>query len=175
MRSVLRSMKGQSAVTFDIDDESAELWRAERLYQRVLERNPKFTEASIRLGRVLGLRGRHDEAVEQLTQGLSAVEPVLQYYANLFLGGEFEALGNGEEARRSYERAAALAPTAQSPLFGLSRVADVAGDRAGAREAIALVLKLPASDVERTDPWWVYELAQGRHVDRLLAELRQRF
>jgi tetratricopeptide (TPR) repeat protein len=121
------------------------------------------------------LRGRHDEAVEQLKQGLTAVEPVLQYYANLFLGGEFEALGNGEEARRSYERAAALAPTAQSPLIGLSRVADSAGDRAAAREAIRRVLTLPSSDFARPDPWWVYELAQGRHVDRLLAELRQRF
>jgi hypothetical protein len=175
MQSVMRSMKRQRAVTVDVDGEGAELWRAERLYQRVLERNPTFAEASIRLGRVLGLRGRHDEAVEQLKQGLSAVEPVLQYYANLFLGGEFEALGNGEEARRSYERATALAPTAQSPLFGLSRVADVAGDRAAAREAIARVLKLPVSDFERTDPWWVYERAQGRHVDGLLAELRQRF
>ena len=104
MQSVMRSMNGQRAVAFDVDNEGAELWRAERLYQRVLERNPVFTEASIRLGRVLGLRGRHDEAVEQLQQGLSAVEPVLQDDANLFLGGEFEALGNGEEARRSYER-----------------------------------------------------------------------
>jgi hypothetical protein len=100
---------------------------------------------------------------------------MLQYYANVFLGGEFEALGNGEEARRSYERAAALAPTAQSPLLGLSRVAEVVGDRAAAREAVARALKLPAHDFARPDPWWVYELAQGRHVDRLLAELRQGF
>ena len=57
----------------------------------------------------------------------------------------------------------------------MSRVADVAGDRAAAREAIARVVKLPVSDVERTDPWSVYELAQGRHVDGLLAELRQEF
>jgi hypothetical protein len=176
MQSALRSMKRQQrVVTFDVDPEGPELWHAEELYGRALKGNPAFTEASIRLGRVLGLRGRHDEAVEQLKQGLTAVEPVLQYYANLFLGGEFEALGNGEEARRSYERAAALAPTAQSPLIGLSRVADSAGDRAAAREAIRRVLTLPSSDFARPDPWWVYELAQGRHVDRLLAELRQRF
>ena len=173
MQSVMRSMKGQRAGSFDVDYEGAELWRAERLYQRALELNPNFAEASIRLGRVLGLRGRHDEAVEQLKQGLLAVEPVLQYFASLFLGGEFEVLGHGEEARRSYERAAALAPTAQSPLFGLSRVADVAGDRAAAREAIARVLKLPVSNFERTDPWWVYEVVQARRVDGLVADLRQ--
>ena len=32
MQSVMPSMKGQRAVTFDIDSEGAELWRAERLY-----------------------------------------------------------------------------------------------------------------------------------------------
>jgi hypothetical protein len=174
MQSVMRSMKGQRAVTFDVDSEGAELWRAERLYQRTLERNPTFSEASIRLGRVLGLRGGHAEAVEQLKQGLSAVEPVLQYYANLFLGRELEALGNVEEARRSYERAAALAPTAQSPWLGLSRVADQAGDRAAASDAIARVLKLPVRGEDRADPWWVYEIVQARGVDGRLADLRQR-
>ena len=86
-----------------------------------------------------------------------------------------KALGNGAEARQSYERAAALAPAAQSPLFGLSRVADQAGDRAAAREAIARVLKLPRDDFELADPWWVYEVAQSREIDRLLDDVRARF
>ena len=67
-----------------------------------------------------------------------------------------------------------LAPTAQSPLFGLSRVADQAGDRTAARDAIARVLELPVHDQERADPWWVYEIVQARAVDGLLADLRQR-
>jgi tetratricopeptide (TPR) repeat protein len=92
-----------------------------------------------------------------------------------FWGAEFEALGNGAEARQSYERAAALAPAAQSPLFGLSRVADQAGDRAAARAAIARVLKLPRDDFELADPWWVYEVAQSREIDRLLDDVRERF
>jgi tetratricopeptide (TPR) repeat protein len=95
-------------------------------------------------------------------------------YANLFLAAEFEALGNGAEARRSYERAAAIESLAQSPLFGLSRLADQAGDRAAAREAIARVLELPPNAYERTDPWWVYEVAQSRDIDRWLADIRQR-
>jgi hypothetical protein len=82
------------------------------LYKRALERNPELVEARIRLGRVLGLRGHHDEAIDQLKQGLTTSEPLLQYYANLFLGAEFDALGNGAEARRSYERAAAIEPRA---------------------------------------------------------------
>jgi tetratricopeptide (TPR) repeat protein len=162
-------------VTFAVLDEDGELRQAEQLYKRALERKPGYLEARIRLGRVLGLRGRHKEAVEQLRQGQAANEPVLQYYAHLFLGAEFEALGNGAEARQSYERAAALAPAAQSPLFGLSRVADQAGDRAAARAAIARVLKLPRDDFELADPWWVYEVAQSREIDRLLDDVRERF
>ena len=173
-QAVMKSIKARRDVTFAVKDEGGELHQAEQLYKRALERNPNFVEARIRLGRVLGQRGRHDEAIEQLKQGLTIGEALLQYYANLFLGGEFEALGNGAEARRSYERAAAIEPLAQSPLFGLSRLADQAGDRAAAREAIARVLKLPPNDHQRTDPWWVYEVAQSRDVDKLLADIRNR-
>ena len=174
-QAVMRSLKAPRDVSFGVKDEGAELRLAEQLYKRALDRNPKLVEARIRLGRVLGLRGRHDEAVEQLKQGLSATEPLLQYYAHLFLAGEFEVLGNGAQARRSYERAAAVEPLAQAPLFGLSRLADQAGDRAAAREAIARVLELSPNDYERTDPWWVYEVVQSRDVDQLLADIRQRF
>jgi len=174
MQAVMRSLQAPRDLSFDVLDEGAELRRTEQLYKRALERNPKLLEARIRLGRVLGRRGRHEEAVEQLRQGLSTDEPVLQFYAHLFLGAELEALGNVLEARQSYERAAAIQPTAQSPLFGLSRVADRAGDKVASREAIARALKLPASDFERPDPWWVYEVVQARNLDRLLADLRQR-
>jgi tetratricopeptide (TPR) repeat protein len=173
-QSVMRTMKAPRGVDFGIQEESTELRLAEQLYKRALERHPKMTEARVRVGRVLGLRGRHEEAVAQLRQGLGAEEPVLQYYAHLFLGGEFEALGNGADARQSYERAATLVPTAQSPLLGLSRLADQAGDRAAARALIAQVMKLPVHDQERADPWWVYEVFPARAVDGLLADVRQR-
>jgi hypothetical protein len=173
-QSVMRSIKAPRDVTFDIREQGAELRLAEQLYKRALERHPELLEARIRLGRVLGLRGRHDEAVAQLRQAQTVDEPLLQFYVQLFLGREFEALGNGPEARQSYERAVALAPTAQSALLGLSRVADQAGDRAGARDAIDRVLKLPVQDEERADPWWVYEVVQARNVDGLLADVRQR-
>ena len=173
-QSVMRSMRGPRDVKFDIRDEGGELRLAEQLYKRALERNPGLIEARIRLGRVLGLRGRHEEAVAQLRQAEPVEEPILQFYVHLFLGGEFEALGNGVDARRSYERATATAPTAQSPLLGLSRLADDAGARAAARELVARVLELPRMEPERADPWWVYEIVQARAVDGMVADLRQR-
>ena len=174
MQSVMRSMRGPRDVKFDIQEEGPELRLAEQLYKRVLERNPKQIEARIRLGRVLGLRGRHEEAIAQLRQAEPVEEPILQFYVHLFLGAEFEAQGNGVEARRSYERAKTAAPTAQSPLLGLSRLAEEAGDRAAARELIARVLELPRVEPERGDPWWIYEIVQARAVDEVVADLRQR-
>jgi tetratricopeptide (TPR) repeat protein len=173
-QSAIRSMDAPRGVTFDVREEGAELRLAEQLYKRALERNPRLVEARIRLGRVLGRRGRHEEAIDQLRQGRAAEAPVLQFYAHLFLADGFEALGKDDEARQSYEQAAALAPTAQSALFGLSRIAEKAGDRAAARELIARVVKLPPSEEARPDPWWVYEIVQARGVDGLLADLRQR-
>ena len=127
----MRSMKVPRGVSFDVQDEDAELRRAEQLYKRAIERNPNYLEARIRLGRVLGLRGRHKEAVEQLRQGQVATEPVLQYLrAHYSSAASSRRSVMEQEARQSYERAAALAPTAQSPLLGLSRMADQAGDRA---------------------------------------------
>ncbi len=81
-----------------------------------------------------------------------ATEPVLQFHAISSSAASSRRSSNGAEARQSYERAAALAPTAQSPLFGLSRLAEQAGDRAAARELIARVLKLSPIEPERADP-----------------------
>ena len=174
-QSAIRTANIPRDVDIGVRDEGMELRRAESLYKRALEANPKMAEARIRLGRVLGLRGRHKEAVAELQQGLTATEPLLQFYARLFLGREFEELGNGAEARQSYEQAAAIDPRAPSALLGLSRVMDQAGDRAAARAVIERMLALPPEDVDRADPWWVYEIAQARRADELLANLRQRF
>jgi hypothetical protein len=174
-QAAMRRAKIPRDVSFGVLEEGPELRRSEDLYKRALEANPMLMEARIRLGRVLGRRGRHKEAVAQLQQGALAKDPLLQYYAHLFLGAELEALGNGADARRSYERATAMQPTAPSALLGLSRVADQTGDRVAARETIERMLELPPDEVERADPWWVYEQVHARHVDRLLADLRQRF
>jgi hypothetical protein len=37
------------------------------------------------------------------------------------------------------------------------------------------VLTLPVDDPEQIDPWWLYEVAHGRHVDQLFEDLRRRF
>jgi tetratricopeptide (TPR) repeat protein len=163
-------------VTLSVQSAAAELRRAEGLYRRTLEINPKMSEARIRLGRVLGQRGRHEEAATELRQaGSEVAEPVLQYYAALFLAAEADALGNEVEARASYERAAALYPQAQSPLLGLSRLAMQSGNRDAARDVIQRMLKLSSDGDEAADPWWSYESIPARNTEMLLAKLHQTF
>ena len=158
-------------LVFDIESEGAELREAERLFRRSLEAYPERAEARIRLGRVLGRRGRHEEAARELRQAVAETgNRLLLYYGNMFLGAEVEALGRADEARQAYERAGALYPLAQSPRLALSALATRSGDRAAALEAIETVLHRGSVD-QADDPWWDYFVAQARGTDALLADL----
>jgi len=95
----------------------------------------------------------------------------LRYYAHLFLGEELAALGRRDGARSSFERAAALFASAQSPRLALSLLARRSGDRRGAQEAIRDVLRLPADESRRPDPWWQYDAPLQNEAEARLAEL----
>ncbi len=148
------------------------LGAAESSFRKALEKNPKLTEARVRLGRVLGLLGRHEEASDQLGQAATTIgDSQVLYYACLFLGDEEQALGQRDKARDSYERAASLYPGAQAPVFALSQLASRFGDTAGAMRAVERIRQLPADERERTDPWIEYYVAGGRDYGALLRDL----
>jgi hypothetical protein len=171
-QSALRNANVPLGVTLGTGLRSEELSQAERFFKRALERLPELHEARIRYARVLGERGRHDEAVRELQKVAGAPGQLLQYYAALFLAGELEALARVDEAVRAYERAAELYPTAQSPRLGLSRLA-TGRDRVAAREAfLRLAVQEPTGDA-RDDPWWAYGIAGGRGADIILNALHK--
>ena len=118
-----------------IGSERSELRQAETFFRRALATTPNFAEARIRLGRVLGLQGRHAEAVDQL-RAAPPTDPLLAYYAAMFLGAEVEALGRSAEARGWYERAAALYPSAQSPFWRSASSRSAEADRPAATRAL---------------------------------------
>ena len=92
------------------------------------------------------------------------------YFAELFLGRAEEALGQRAEARRRYEHAADLYPTAQSPHLALSLLAQNSGDRASAQRALG---NLSAGvDRERIDPWWLFYEAHNDDAAVLMERLR---
>ena len=120
---------------------------------------------------MLGALGRDDAALVELTRAREGLaDPVLVYYADLFLGRSHAALGDRERARADYERAAAAFPDAQSPLLAESELARHASDVPGALQALQRLLSLPED--RRADPWWIYDVSSSRNADALMAEAR---
>jgi tetratricopeptide (TPR) repeat protein len=173
IQSVFHAVSLPNGVTFNIGSERSELRLAEVSFRKALEGGPELAEARLRLGHVLGLIGRHSEAADELRKAVSATDDqLLLYYGHLLLGGELDAMGNRDRARDAYGRAAALFPRAQSPKLALSQMANRAGDRRLALDAIRSVLGPPADQFDRVDPWWTYHMEQGRSADVQLARLR---
>jgi tetratricopeptide (TPR) repeat protein len=181
VHEVFASPASQNAVPppgsrFDIESERQELGQAQLLLQQALQADPSLSEALLRLGRVTGLLGNHDEAIAELKKAAAALtDPQLQYYDALFLGHEQEALGHADAAREQFERAAMLYPTAQSPLLALSHLASRDGDPASLPPAMKQVLSMPITDPQREDPWWDYDVAHVRSANDVMAEMRKAF
>jgi tetratricopeptide (TPR) repeat protein len=177
IQTAVRSAILPTGVTMDVGSERVELREAEGLFRRVLDVKPNHTEARLRYGRVLGGLGKHAEAAVQLRRAVAdLIDPQLLYYAELFLGGEEEALGNRDAARVAYEQAAGIAPMAQSPLLALSQLARRSADRNGALRAIERLFALRAEDrAEHDDPWWWYYVMQARDADDLLETMQRPF
>src|SRR5207248_7243201 len=153
--------------------ERSNLRDAETYFRRAVEGDDAFVEARLRLGHVVGLLGRHEEASSHLQRALAgARDRAPQYHAAMFLGNEQQALGQRARARESYEKAAALYPRAQSPLLALTQLARGAGDRPGAWRAFQPLLTLPADESARADPWWGYYEGQDRNAAPLFSEVR---
>jgi tetratricopeptide (TPR) repeat protein len=161
---------------FGMGSAESELRLSKQFLQQVAACDPQFAEAHLRLGRVTGLLGNHEEAIAELEKAAAAMtDPRFSYYAALFLGHEQEMLGNRDAAREQFELAAHLFPTAQSPLLALSQLANRAGDTAEALLALERVFKLPFKDGRREDPWLDYNAAHLRNADVLMAEMRKAF
>jgi tetratricopeptide (TPR) repeat protein len=174
IQAVVRSAVLPTGYRVDVPLEGPALADAETYFRRALTVNPRLTEGRLRLGHVLLVRGKVQDAVFELREAaLAADEPLLQYFAALFLGEAEEGLGNFDTARDQYKKAAALYPHAQSPYLALSALTMRRGDRAGARNEIQRVFELPADPPGRDDPWWDYGVVQARNVDALFRRLHE--
>jgi tetratricopeptide (TPR) repeat protein len=135
----------------------AELTRAARYYRDALVDEPTHVEARLRHGRVLGDLGRHEQAIAELRRAVEdGAADELLYFARLFLGRNYEALGDYAAARGELEAAAAMYPRAQTPRLALSHIARRAGNRAAAQRELQVLAALPEGERQREDPWWTY-------------------
>ena len=153
---------------FGIPPEDETNDEAERLFRRALRVDPSFVEARVRLGRLLGVRKRHDEAASELAAAITAKPTgALLFYAHLFAGRSAQVLGKIAGAVEHYRSAAQLFPGAQSAQLALSQAALLESDVPAALESVQ---RLDNSTTAR-DPWWSYYLASGRDADTLLREM----
>jgi tetratricopeptide (TPR) repeat protein len=168
IQEAMQSASIPADVKFAVSSQKGELREAENLLRKALKARPDHLETRIHLGRVLGLRGEHVEAEMLLRKAVDdAMEPLLQYYARLFLGAEKEALGDRAQARDLYDSATILYPKAQSPRLALSLLSSVEGKHDDALAMMAMVLGLRREG--RNDPWWRYHGSQGRNAPDALA------
>jgi tetratricopeptide (TPR) repeat protein len=175
------SPKSQNALPppgfhYQFGAKKSELALAQQFLTQSVESNPKFKEAHLRLGRVMGLSGDHKEAIAELQKSdATLTNPKLKYYASLFLGYEHAALGRNEKARECFDRASTLFPAAQSPLLAASYLARSNGDSGNALRYIQKVFSLPPDSGQANDPWWEYEREYVRDSDSLIAGMRKEF
>jgi tetratricopeptide (TPR) repeat protein len=143
---------------------------AEKLYSRILEIEPGYVEARVRLARLVDRRGLHDEAAAQIANALDAKPSgVVLFYAHLVAGRIAAARGRYDEALAEYRAASAVFPSAQSALLGESHAALM---RADIRGTLAPLEHLGAGSMTYDDdPWWDYQLGAGRDVNALMSQL----
>lgn len=163
VQAARRTMKLPPRVRLAFGDTGAELTQAQSLFQGAVEIDADHAEARVRLGRTLLRRGRAKDAIAELQRAIEATaEPILSYYAHLFLGSALEATARFDEARRALDSALVRFPDAQAPRIGLSQLAHRQGDRVEAERVLHDVL-IPAGKKSRNaDPWWAYSTASGR-------------
>ena len=155
-----------------VGSEDRNLALAEQDFRDSLKADSRNTEARLRLGHVLGRQGRHKDAVVELAQAVKAeTDRTRSYYALLMFGREEELLGRTDSAQRSFERASALFPAAQSPLLALGRLAYHDGEPRRAESAFERLFTLSDDERKRFDPWWDYYSGTGRYADSLLGQL----
>lgn len=161
------------AMQTGIRDEDEELRDAERRFRQALALDPTLSEAWMRLGHVLGRLRRHRDSLEALTRALGASpEPLVEYYALLFLGRAHEAIGSRAEAIAVLERAGRMAPGATVPHLVLARLRRAEGDREGSLASLGEALR-PRRDDEGGEPWWAYRGVRAHGSAAWLDRVRQ--
>lgn len=150
------------------------LREARSLFTRALEAGGAHPETALRLGQVLLALGHPQDAAAVLDQARRGkLDASLEYCTELLLGDAYAAQEDTDEARRAYERAAALFPDAQSPWMALSRLARAEGRRTEALEHLQRVFERGRTVRRLDDPWWGYFHRDRTAPQRLLDAWRQ--
>jgi len=174
LQSAVKSIDLPLGTPTDIESKKNELRGAEIDFRRALAIRPDWTEAHLRLGRVLLQLDNATAAGTELTAALKASpDDTQEFLARLFLGAVEERRGHFDEAASLYLQATALFPSAQSPRLALSQLARRRGDRASSLATLKALFDrdAPPDPEGRSDPWWSYLSVQARDAEARLDAL----
>jgi len=129
---------------------------AERWLRQSLALMPGQVAAQLRLGRVLMLRGKDEEAARAFA-AIPDPSADVRYLTAMFLGALEERRGAIAPAIEAYKRAAAVLPRAQSANIALSQLLQRQGH---GEESRLLVEALVSETSIEPDPWWIYFFEQ---------------
>jgi tetratricopeptide (TPR) repeat protein len=169
----LRAAAGGNRESWMNRERGFRLDRAAALYRKALAAPAPPPEAQIRLGRVLYLQGRLDEARSTFARLATGAEPQTRYLAALFAAGLEERASAPRAARRWYEAAMRAWPAGQAARISLARLMARDGDRAGAAALIAALPAQPSRLDARGDPWEWYHLGQAWRLEQGFVALRR--
>jgi len=140
--------------------------RAIDTYRDALKIDPRRAEARLRLGRVLYLLERNDDALRELERTLVDARKgghgETAYLAALFAGQVHEFVGRQIEAAASYREAMTLCPSCPSAPTALLRLQLASGRMTEGWEGMDDLLQhVDEPSAVATDPWLVYTIRPG--------------
>lgn len=155
----------------DLDPAAARHFEgAAREYEKAVELDSSFLEASLRLGRVRVVLRQGDRAIEPLERASRSSERHVAYLALLYLGAEAERQDQFAVAEEHYRKANAVFRWGMSGPVALAQLLSRTGREAEARELLTAHLGRTAGRV--VDPLWTYLLRPGDHPRPTLDALR---
>jgi len=154
------------------EERAYRLEQALAAYRQAVALDPTLAEAHLRLGHVLLLAGKIDEADASLASAAAATaDKRWRYLAEMLRADTADARGDRAAARQRYQAALDAWPEAQSPVLALSRIDAYEGDWPAAQARLATLA--PRAGGRAEDPWWAYGFGQAWRIDASLAALRR--